>query len=190
MTMRPTTISMLFLLGCGGGTATTSSSAATGGTEPAHVEPTPPERPWAELSDAERRAHMARHVVPVMSELFAGYDADRFADVSCTTCHGEGAAERGFAMPNPDILPLYPTGTVGQYQAVERYPEGVRFMYSRVVPAMQTLLGAAEFDPATGEGFTCFACHTHAPDDDPLNVPAPSSSSHEPHTALEGAAHF
>lgn len=180
MTMRRTAITALLLLGCGGGTtAATTETTSVGET---HVEPTPPERPWSELSYDERRAHMARHVVPVMSELFAGYDAERFADVGCATCHGEGASERRFAMPNPDLLPLYPTGTVGQYQAVERYPEGVRFMYSRVVPAMQTLLGAPEFDAATGEGFTCFSCHPHAADDDPLNVPAPSSESHEPHT--------
>ena len=190
MTIRASAV-LLFLAGCGGGAAAgTSAGTTSAATEPAHVEPVPPERPWAELSHDERRAHMARHVVPVMSELFAGYDEERFADLSCATCHGEGAAERGFAMPNPDILPLYPTGTIGQYQAVERYPEGVRFMYSQVVPAMQTLLGAPEFDAATGEGFTCFACHTHAAADDPLNVPAPSSEAHEAHTAIERTARF
>lgn len=121
----------------------------------------------------ERRAHMARHVVSVMSELFAGYDAERFPDVSCETCHGSGAAERSFAMPNPDLLALYPTGSIGQYRMVSEYPLGVRFMFSEVVPAMRTMLGASEYDAATGEGFSCFACHPHAPEDDPLSAPSP-----------------
>lgn len=156
------------------------SLAACGGASPppatpeARVTPTPPERPWAELSMDERRAHMARHVVPVMSDLFGRYDEARFSDLSCDTCHGENAAERDFRMPNPDLLALYPTGSVGQYQMVEQYPLGVRFMFSEVVPAMRTMLGAAEYDAATGEGFSCYACHPHAADDDPLSAPSPS----------------
>lgn len=124
----------------------------------------------------ERRAHMARHVVPVMSELFASYDSARFSDLSCETCHGPDAAARDFALPNPAILALYPTGSIGQYQMVERYPEGVRFMFIEVVPAMRTMVGAAEFDAATQTGFSCYACHPHAPDDDPLSQPSPSSA--------------
>lgn len=170
----------LALTACGA-----SSSGASGAAEPAdaHHEPTPPERPWAELSMDERRAHMARHVVPVMGELFAEYDAERFADLSCATCHGEGGAARGFAMPNPDLLPLYPTGSIGQYQMVERYPTGVQFMFTRVVPAMRTMLGAPEYDAATHTGFSCFACHPHAPEDDPLSAMPPTS-------ALDGPARF
>lgn len=166
-------LSGLLLLsgGCGGAQSTEATTPAV--REETRLPPTPPERPWAELSTDERRAHMARHVVPVMSELFAGYDAERFADVSCETCHGSGASERGFAMPSPDLLPLYPTGSIGQYQMVSQYPLGVRFMFSEVVPAMRTMLGASEYDAATGEGFSCFACHPHAAEDDPLSAPSP-----------------
>lgn len=159
-----------------------SSPSTPPTTEPttAHREPVPPERPWAELSMDERRAHMARHVVPVMSELFAEYDAERYADLSCDTCHGEGGAERGFAMPNPSLLALYPTGSIGQYQLVERYPNGVQFMFTRVVPAMRTMLGAPEYDAETHTGFSCFACHPHAPEDDPLSAMPPTSALRAP----------
>jgi hypothetical protein len=181
---RPIAASLLgmSLLACGGSASDRSTTPEPEGAS-AHVEPVPPERPWAELSMDERRAHMARHVVPVMSELFAGYDAERFPDVSCGTCHGENAHERGFAMPNPDLPALYPTGSIGQYQTVERFPEGARFMFSQVMPAMQTLLGAESFDPATGEGFSCYGCHPHAADDDPLSAPAPTA-------ALDGVTRF
>ncbi len=176
---RPAALALIatVLMSCG-------AAAEDRGTTPteadAHVEPVPPERPWAELSTDERRAHMARHVVPVMSELFAEYDPERFADVSCGTCHGEGARERGFAMPNPDLPTLYPTGSIGQVQTVERFPEGARFMFSRVMPAMQTLLGAETYDPATGEGFSCYACHPRGADDDPLSAPASRASLDHP----------
>jgi hypothetical protein len=165
-------VPFVLLAACGGAPSTGSTTAGT----PEHHEPAPPDRPWAELSHDERRAHMVRHVQPVMAELFAGYDAERFADVSCETCHGADAVERAFAMPNPSILALYPTGSIGQYQMVERYPNGVHFMFTEVVPAMRTMLGAAEYDAATHTGFSCFACHPHAPDDDPLAQPSPSSA--------------
>jgi len=181
---RPLAVGLLGVaLGACGGSAGDRSSTSSPERERAHIEPTPPERPWAELSMDERRAHMGRHVVPVMSELFAGYDAERFPDVSCGTCHGETAHERNFAMPNPDLPPLYPTGSIGQYQTVERFPDGARFMFSRVLPAMQTLLDAEEFDPATGEGFSCYGCHPHASDDDPLSAPATSAR-------LDGSSSF
>lgn len=105
---------------------------------------------------------MVREVLPRMSALFAAYDGERYAEFECATCHGEDARERDFAMPNPSILPLHPTGSAGQHQTVRDHPEGVRFMYNQVLPTMQALLGASAFDEATGAGFTCFACHTHA----------------------------
>lgn len=105
---------------------------------------------------------MSREVLPRMTDLFAAYDASRFGDFSCATCHGADARERDYAMPNPSLLPLHPTGSEGQHQTVRDYPEGVRFMYNHVMPTMQALLGAPEFDASTGEGFSCYACHPHA----------------------------
>lgn len=155
------------VLGCGGsgggsGSGAGASSASTT-PEPSDAFPGPP-RPWAELSHEERAQHMSRAVLPRMSDLFASYDAERYADFDCATCHGPDGRERGYAMPSPSILRLYPTGSEGQHQTVRDYPEGVRFMYGRVMPAAQALLGAEPFDEATGEGFTCFACHMHADD--------------------------
>lgn len=135
-----------------------TSAAPTSATSP----PPGPPRPWAELSRDERAAHMSREVLPRMAALFLEYDAARYDGFGCPTCHGEGARERGFAMPSPSLLPLHPSGTEGQYQLVRDHPAGVRFMFNRVMPAMQALLGAPEFDASTGEGFSCFACHPRA----------------------------
>jgi hypothetical protein len=112
---------------------------------------------------------MTRYVAPAMADLFAAYDGERYAGFGCATCHGPDASARHYEMPNPSLPVLYPTGTVGQMQTVDRYPDGVRFMYNQVTPAMRQLLGAPEFDEATHAGFTCFACHPGAAPDDPLN---------------------
>ncbi len=138
-------------------------ASATDPATPATSEVPSPPRPWAEMSHDERAQWMGAEVLPRMADLFAEYDAERFADFSCATCHGEDARERGFAMPNPAILPVHRSGTPGQEQMVRDYPAGTRFMFQRVVPTMQRLLGAREYDATTREGFSCYACHTEAP---------------------------
>lgn len=166
----------LVLAACGGGNASSTSSTTTAAAAPRYPQPTltPPPAPWAELGPAERGQHMAAHVVGPMGELFAAYDAERFGDFSCASCHGPDARARHYEMPSPSLPVLYPTGSIGQFETVRQYPEGARFMYGHVMPAMQTLLGAAEYDATTGEGLTCFACHPHAADDDPRALPPPS----------------
>ncbi|MDW8360759.1 MAG: hypothetical protein RMK74_00045 [Myxococcales bacterium] len=106
-----------------------------------------------------RRRYMAREVLPVMAREFELYDPRRHADFDCESCHGADAESRRYAMPNPSLRPLYPTGIPQQQAMVREHPRMVRFMYNHVVPNMQRLLGAAPYDPETGQGFSCFACH-------------------------------
>ncbi|HJL19849.1 MAG TPA: hypothetical protein RMH99_29570 [Sandaracinaceae bacterium LLY-WYZ-13_1] len=164
------------LASCGGATATEEAtdepaeeSATTSGAETAEataedVIPSPPE-PWAEMSADARQAWMFSEVSPRMEALFQSHDTEAYADFGCASCHGEDASERGYAMPSPSLPALHATGTPEQEQMVREYPEMVRFMYNDVLPAMQTLLGAPDYDEATGEGFSCFACHPHAGDE-------------------------
>jgi len=159
-----TLLAALLLLGCGG----TAAAPATAGTPDALAGPP---RPWAELGPDERRQHMVHEVLPRASAMFAEHDPQRYADFSCATCHGPDAQARGFAMPNPSLYPLSPTGSARQHQTVRDHPEMVRFMYGRLVPAMETMLGAQRYDEATGEGFTCYACHPHAEPDGPTTQP-------------------
>jgi len=116
---------------------------------------------------------MARHVLPVAGDLFRGWQPERYRDFSCETCHGEEAASRGFAMPSPSLVALYPTGSIGQRALVARNPDAAAFMFRQVLPAMRTMVGGAEYDPATHTGFSCYSCHPRAADDDPLSQPAP-----------------
>lgn len=148
----------LALASCGSDGAEPAAGEGTAGSEQAISGPP---RPWAEMSTADKRRYMAEVVEPSMRPLFQEYDGQRFSDFGCETCHGNDMVARQFDMPNPSILALYPSGTPEQRQTVDRHPRMVRFMFNRVVPRMQRLLGMQTFDPATGEGFSCFNCHTH-----------------------------
>ncbi|MFK7992131.1 MAG: hypothetical protein AB8I08_39295 [Sandaracinaceae bacterium] len=155
----------LALVGCGGGEpADEPPPEGTTGGEQADVLPSPPS-PWEEMAHADQAAWMGAEVLPRMATRFQEYDSERYADFSCATCHGPGAAEGEFEMPSLSLPALPATGTPEQHAMVRTYPEGTRFMFSNVLPAMQTLLGAPDFDEATGEGFSCFACHPHAGDE-------------------------
>jgi hypothetical protein len=145
------------VLGAGCGGSTSGSPPPDDGNGQGSLAGPP--RPWAELSQEEKRDHMADHVVPAMTERFRSWDAARFANFGCPTCHGSDMAARSFAMPNPSLPALYPTGSQEQRDTVERYPDGVRFMYQVVVPDMGTLLGIPPYDEATGEGMSCYHCH-------------------------------
>lgn len=147
--------------GCGGATAEQATTAAAS-TERSEPEIAAPPAPWAELSFDDRKAHMAHEVLPAMASVFESYDQEAYAGFSCDGCHGDDMRERGFAMPSPALPALYPTGTPEQRQMVREHPRMVRFMFNRVLPTMQKLLGAEPFDEETGRGFSCFACHPRA----------------------------
>lgn len=164
---------VLLVASCGG---ETSEPAAGGGSTGSEQAISGPPRPWADMNQADKRRYMAEVVEPAMRPLFQEYDSQRFADFGCETCHGSDMVARQFDMPNPAILALHPSGTPEQRQTVDRHPRMVRFMYNRVVPRMQRLLGMQAFDATTGEGFSCYQCHPRGgepPATPPAGDPAP-----------------
>ncbi len=172
---------LLGSLGCGGSESdeepegdteqTTGSETTTDGDASASAPgirtrtedeiPSPPS-PWSELSVEERGQFMRAEVLPYMRTLFQEYDSERYGEFGCESCHGASMNEQGFEMPNPDILALHPSGTDEQRTMVEEHPRMVRFMFNHVVPAMKQMIDAPDFDPGTGEGFSCFFCHPRA----------------------------
>jgi cytochrome c553 len=151
---------MIGLAGCG----SSAASAPVDDPSPTHTLRGPP-TPWAAMSPEERSNWMMEEVLPRMTTLFQAHDGTRYASMSCSTCHGDDARARGFRMPSSSLPALYPTGTPEQQQMVREYPEMVRFMFGRVMPATQTLLGAAPYDPEAGTGLSCFTCHPRAGDE-------------------------
>jgi hypothetical protein len=127
--------------------------------EPEPVPAAPPAVAWKDMTHAERADYMKRVVLPTMKPLFAAWEPDDFARMTCAACHGADAKEREFKMPNPD-LPKLPADAAGFRLLAAQEPQAVKFMSETVVPRMAALLGEAPYDHATHQGFGCFRCHT------------------------------
>ncbi|HTL36504.1 MAG TPA: hypothetical protein VL326_25400 [Kofleriaceae bacterium] len=136
--------------------------AACGSATPKSGAPLPP---WKDMNADQRLEFMKSTVLPAAKQKFQAFDAKKFAKFDCRTCHGKGAEDGSFEMPNPDIKALPPTAEA--YEAwiakdanAKRYTD---FMSNEVVPMMSQLLQIKAFDPATHTGeFSCPACHTMA----------------------------
>jgi hypothetical protein len=153
-----------FASACGGGqtepktpepAATTTTPPAAAGTPPSSLAPS---KPWKEMSLSEKKAHMKTAVMPKMTETFQSFDKSKFADVTCITCHGSGAKNGNFVMPNPALPKLTAEGGFAKHKKDK--PEMTKFMMERVMPDMIQLLGAKPYDPQTHQGLGCTACHT------------------------------
>lgn len=113
------------------------------------------------MTRAEKLQVMKHDVLPAMQAAFTGYDAERFADFSCDTCHGPGAGDGSYRMPNPE-LPVLHMDKVGWEKMMTEQPAASRFMIDKVESPMADLLGIPRYDPATHQGFNCLRCHTKA----------------------------
>ena len=124
----------------------------------ADVERNPPQREadrptWAEMTRDQKIEHMEHVVVPAMAAKFQSWDAQRFAEFGCQTCHGPSAAQGRFEMPNPELPHL------GDFEELEQSkPRVVEFM-TEVEVEMADLLDMEPYDPQTHEGFGCGQCH-------------------------------
>jgi hypothetical protein len=112
-----------------------------------------PEKPWQDMSRADRELYMTTTVLPHMRETFTAFDAERFASFDCETCHVTGAANGDYAMPDPGIPKLSKLHFGRDHQ--RKHPETVRFMWEHVEPEMDALLGG----PKGLRGFNCRNCH-------------------------------
>ncbi|HVK75776.1 MAG TPA: hypothetical protein VM734_20740 [Kofleriaceae bacterium] len=107
-----------------------------------------------------RAKFMGKVVMPSMRALFEEFDAEAFGTMDCKTCHGPGADDHSFEMPNPQLDAL--SGDMimnpdADHKAI------TEFMMTKVRPTMAQLIGAPEWSPETPEGLGCFACHPMKP---------------------------
>jgi hypothetical protein len=104
---------------------------------------------FSELSDDEKAAYMSSDVLPTMSAVFQGFDAEEYADFSCASCHVQGSTDGSFSMPDAGLPPLR--------EADFPYESDIGvFMEDEVLATMKDLLG-----PKDG-GRPCTTCHTLA----------------------------
>jgi hypothetical protein len=114
---------------------------------------------WDSMSKQQRGAYMKEVVMPKMKEVFVAFDAKKYGDMKCNTCHGSGATNGSFAMPNPE-LPKLPSDMSKFKEWAAKKPQMTEFMLKHVKPEMAKLLNEPEYDPATKKGFGCGECHT------------------------------
>lgn len=124
--------------------------------------PLPPVGPntmgWPTWSHEQKLAYMKQTVLPAEREIFGRFEPLRFARMTCETCHGQGARDGSFKMPNPD-LPHIVGGKGGFQELIARQPETVRFMQQAVSAETARLLGYPVFDMEKHVGFSCYQCH-------------------------------
>jgi len=148
-------------MGSAAGSATAEGSAAA---EPAEAADKPVEggtKTWKDMDKKERSAFMKKVVLPKAKKLFATIDPKM--KTTCKTCHGKGADDHTFKMPNPSIQALPATEEAFTAWIKKNPDEGkwAKFMGEQFTPAMAEALGKKAFDPQTKTGdFSCTACHT------------------------------
>ena len=118
---------------------------------------------WKDMTAPQRKEYMSTVVLPKMKEEFAQFNAQAYTDMNCVTCHGDGAKNGKFGMPNPD-LPKLPGDQAGFEALMNKKPVVMRFMASKVVPDMAHFVGESPYNPETQQGFGCFECHTKKQD--------------------------
>src|SRR5689334_3601659 len=58
---------------------------------------------WPTWSHDKKLAYMKQTVMPAEKEIFGRFEPVRFAYLTCETCHGQGARDGNYKMPNPDL---------------------------------------------------------------------------------------
>lgn len=114
---------------------------------------------WKDMNHKQRQEYMRKTVMPKMKPEFIAMDAKRFGRMNCMTCHGDGAKDDSFKMPNPK-LPKLPTTSEGFQKLKEKFPDMMNFMSTKVKPDMASLLGMPMMSQQNPKGFSCMSCHT------------------------------
>jgi len=116
---------------------------------------------WENLSFDQRKKLMKSTVLPELKKAFQAFDPKKYKRFTCATCHGDGATDGKFKMPNAKLPKLPPpTDRAGFTALQEKKPEAVKFMGTVVTKKVAELIGLPEWSPQTPKGFGCYACHT------------------------------
>ena len=150
---------------CGGGGQQTppvenpTAAVPSASTAPSVTPPPTQEKvAWKDMSKDQRKQFMKDNVMPKMAEEFQAFDGKKYAEFSCKTCHGEGAKDGSFKMPNPN-LPKLPMDHNAMMELAKKKADAAKFMATKVKPDMANLLGEDPWDEQHPTGFGCGACH-------------------------------
>jgi hypothetical protein len=112
------------------------------------------DKPWADMDHDERLSHMGSVVMPRMQAVFEGHDPERFSTFGCATCHGAGANDGSFTMPNPALPELDAANLYKKHR--KESPDMVKLMWKHVEPTMGEALALTY---GFGGAISCDSCH-------------------------------
>jgi cytochrome c553 len=140
------------------------TGAASAADAPPEATPTDAKKvDWANMSFDQRKKLMKTAVLPELKQAFQAFDSKKYKKFTCATCHGDGATDGKFKMPNAKLPKLpQPTDRAGFTALQEKKPEVVKFMGTVVTKKVAELIGLPEWSTQTPKGFGCYACHTGA----------------------------
>ncbi len=144
-------IAVLLAAACG--SKSSSSTTPTGGGDGSAVAAPLPDVPFDSLNHDQKIQFMKEKVVPTMGPLFKEHDPQEFAEFGCVTCHGEGAKEGKFHMPN-DKLPKLFGPSMDKHKK-----EDIEWMGKVIKPTMAKILQEPEYSEQVPDGFGCLHCH-------------------------------
>ena len=109
------------------------------------------------MTHDQKADFMKKNVVPPMKAAFQKFDAKKYANFGCKTCHGKDPKATKWKMPNPKLPKL----DFAALDAGKQEPKAAEFMSKVVKPQMAKILGENELDKAHPEagGFSCLDCH-------------------------------
>jgi len=129
------------------GSGTAAGSGAEAGGAPVNFD---------DLDHAGKLKLMKTKVLPEMGAMFTAFDPQKWPKVECKTCHGKGAEDGTFKMPNPD-LPRLDFAHMDQLSPEKQ--KIAKFMSEQVKPKMAELVGQQPMGPDNPHGFGCLECH-------------------------------
>ena len=146
------------LAACGGAQMSPETAVAVTPTAPTDAAQAPGQAvAWGAMSKDQKKDYMKTTYSPKMKGEFIAFDGKKYADMNCATCHGDGAKDGSFRMPNPGLPKLSVADRFKKH--MDKTPELTRFMMEKVVPDSAALVGQQPYDPKTGQGFGCMKCH-------------------------------
>ena len=107
------------------------------------------------LSHDQKMDFMKKNVVPAMKKEFQAFDAKKYADFGCKTCHGKDPKKTKYKMPNPELPKL----DFAALKAGKQKPKVAEFMGKVVKPKMAEILQQPEYTEQNPKGFGCLECH-------------------------------
>src|SRR6478609_3206257 len=110
-----------------------------------------PEAPafdFDKLTHDEKVAFMKKNVLPEMKTAFQKFDAKKYKNFNCKTCHGKNADKNKFKMPTADLPKL----DFAKLKAGKQAPKVAEFMGKVVKPGMAKILQQEEYDDAHPKG--------------------------------------